>query len=193
MPPSSPRREMRSQLFLLLSILDFRQAQFSAPVARAGLSGRLDSEGYSIYPKRISVSRELQRQPKSKYRAALAVTREAEEDWTRSHPCGEISMSAREWAKGMGQHAVAERAQSIAASGRYEVTWKLYVEHKLKPVVQFYEKRPHPNMASALKRALSIYRNPAWRLKVLFIEGSNGERMEAAEINDWCERAPPED
>ena len=23
----------------------------------------------------------------------------------------------------------------------------------------------------------------------LFIEGSNGERMEAAEINDWCERA----
>jgi hypothetical protein len=40
-----------------------------------------------------------------------------------------------------------------------------------------------------LKRALAIYRNPGWRLNVLFIEGSNGERIEAAEIKDWCERA----
>jgi hypothetical protein len=30
-------------------------------------------------------------------------------------------------------------------------------------------------------------------LNVLIIEGSNGERMEAAEINDWCERAPPQE
>lgn len=102
-------------------------------------------------------------------------------------------MSAREWEKGTGQRAVAERAQSIAASGRHEVAWKLYVEHKLKPPVRFYEKKPHPNKASALKRALAIYRNPSWRLNVLFIEGSNGERMEAAEINDWCERAPLEE
>jgi hypothetical protein len=41
-----------------------------------------------------------------------------------------------------------------------------------------------------LKRALAIYRNPGWRLHVLFIEGSNGERIAAAEINEWCERAP---
>jgi hypothetical protein len=30
-------------------------------------------------------------------------------------------------------------------------------------------------------------------LRVLFIERTNGERVEAAEINDWCERAPPEE
>jgi hypothetical protein len=30
-------------------------------------------------------------------------------------------------------------------------------------------------------------------LHALFIEGSNGERMEAAEINDWCERAPSDE
>jgi hypothetical protein len=70
------------------------------------------------------------------------------------------------------------------------VAWKLHVEHQLKPRVQFYETKRHPNKASALKRALAIYRNPGWRLNVLFIEGSNGERIEAAEINDWCERAP---
>ena len=99
-------------------------------------------------------------------------------------------MSARESAKGIGQRAVAERAQSIAASGRHEVGWKLYVEHKLKPPVRFYETKRHPNKASALK--LAIYRNPGWRLNVLFI-GINGEHMEAAEINDWCERAPPQE
>jgi hypothetical protein len=102
-------------------------------------------------------------------------------------------MSAREWAKGIWQRAVAERAQSIAASGRHEVAWKLYVEHKLKPPVRFYESKRHPNKASALKRALAIYQNPGWRLNVLFIEGSNGERLVAAEINDWCERAPSEE
>jgi hypothetical protein len=48
-------------------------------------------------------------------------------------------------------------------------------------------------MTSALKRPLAIYRNPGWRLNVLFIEASNGERIEAAEIDEWCERAPPED
>jgi hypothetical protein len=63
------------------------------------------------------------------------------------------------------------------------------MEPAVKPPVQFYETKPHPNKASALMRALAIYRNPAWGLKVLFIEGSNGERMEAAEIKTWCERA----
>jgi hypothetical protein len=58
-------------------------------------------------------------------------------------------MNARKWPKGTGQSAVAERAQSIAASGRREVAWKLYVEHKLKPPVRFYETKPHPNKASA--------------------------------------------
>jgi len=28
---------------------------------------------------------------------------------------------------------------------------------------------------------------------VLFAEGTSGERIEAAEINDWCERAPPDE
>ena len=79
------------------------------------------------------------------------------------------NMSARESAKDIGQRAVAERAQSIAASGRHEVAWKLYVEHKLKPPVRFYETKRHPSKASALKRALAIYRNPGWRLNVLFI------------------------
>jgi hypothetical protein len=73
--------------------------------------------------------------------------------------------------------------------GARVVVWKLYVEHAVKPPVQFYETKPHPNKASALKRALAIYRNPAWGLKVLFIAGSNGERMEVAEIKTWCERA----
>jgi hypothetical protein len=118
------------------------------------------------------------------------------------HPCRDDGlptnsrdkhMSTRDWAKGIGQRAIAERALSIAASGRREVAWKLYVEHKLKPPVQFYEKKPHPSKASALKRALAIYRNPGWRLHVLFIEGSNGERIAAAEINEWCERAPKDD
>ena len=85
-------------------------------------------------------------------------------------------MNTRDWVKGIGQRAIAGRALSIAASGRNEVAWKLYVEHKVKPLVQFYEKKPHPSKASALKRALAIYRNPGWRLNVLFIEGSNGER-----------------
>jgi hypothetical protein len=88
---------------------------------------------------------------------------------------------------------VAERAQSIAASGRHEVAWKLYVEHKQKPPVRFYETKPHPTKTSALKRALAIYRNAGWGLHVLFIERTNGERLEAAEINAWCERAPPEE
>jgi hypothetical protein len=44
--------------------------------------------------------------------------------------------NARKWPKGTGQSAVVERAWSIAASGRRQVAWKLYVEHKLKPPVQ---------------------------------------------------------
>jgi len=69
------------------------------------------------------------------------------------------------------------------------VVWKLYMEHAVKPPVQFYETKPHPNKASALKRALAIHRNRARGLEVLFIVGSSGERMEAAEIKTWCERA----
>jgi len=42
-------------------------------------------------------------------------------------------MSARESAKSIRQRGVAERAQSSAASGRHEVAWELYIEHKLKP------------------------------------------------------------
>ena len=64
------------------------------------------------------------------------------------------------------------------------MVWKLYMEHAVKPPVQFFETKPHPNKASALKRALAIYRNPAWGLKVLFIEGSNGERMESCGDQD---------
>jgi len=45
----------------------------------------------------------------------------------------------------------------------------------------------------ALKRALAIYRHPGWHLHVLYIEGSNGERTEGADIDQWCERAPPHD
>ena len=55
---------------------------------------------------------------------------------------------------------------------------------------------PKPKRADALARqrgSLSIHRNPGWRLHALFIKGSNGERMEAAEINDWCERAPSDE
>lgn len=102
-------------------------------------------------------------------------------------------MSAREFPKDAGQRAIAERAQSIAASGRREVTWKLNVEHKLKPPVPFYETKRHSTKASALKRALAIYRNAGWGLRVLFIEGTNGERIEAAEINDWCKHSPPDE
>jgi hypothetical protein len=40
------------------------------------------------------------------------------------------------------------------------VTWKLYVEHKVKPPVRFYETKRHPNKESALKRALAIYGIP---------------------------------
>jgi hypothetical protein len=54
--------------------------------------------------------------------------------------------------------------------------------------VQFYETKRHLNKASALKRALAIHRHQGWRLRVLFAEGTSGERIEAAEINDWCER-----
>ena len=42
----------------------------------------------------------------------------------------------------------------------------------------------------ALSRGpFAIYRNTGWGLEVLFIEGANGERVEVAEINAWCERA----
>jgi hypothetical protein len=112
---------------------------------------------------------------------------------TCRRPGANKDMSAREFPKDAGQRAIAERAQSIAASGRREVTWKLNVEHKLKPPVRFYETKPHPTKASALKRALAIYRNAGWGLRVLFIEGTNGERIEAAEINDWCKRSPPDE
>ena len=112
---------------------------------------------------------------------------------TCRRPGANNDMSAREFPKDAGQRAIAERAQSIAASGRREVTWKLNVEHKLKPPVRFYETKPHPTKASALKRALAIYRNAGWGLRVLFIEGTNGERIEAAEINDWCKRSPPDE
>ncbi len=69
------------------------------------------------------------------------------------------------------------------------MAWKLYVEHRVRPPVQFYETKPHPNKQSALNRALAIYRNPGWNLKVLRIEGPYGERIEAGEIGAWCERA----
>jgi hypothetical protein len=42
----------------------------------------------------------------------------------------------------------------------------------------------------ALSRGpFAIYRNTGWGHEVLFIEGVNGERVEVAEINAWCERA----
>jgi len=106
--------------------------------------------------------------------------------------CTAALMSARE-GENARQRAMAQRAQSIAASGRRELTWKLFVENKLKPPVQFYETKRHPTYREALKRALAIYRHPGWRLRVLYIEASNGERIEAADIDEWCERAPPDD
>ena len=72
------------------------------------------------------------------------------------------------------------------------MAWKLYVEHMVCPQVRFYETKPHPDRESALNRALAIYRNPSWGLKVLFIEQANGMRMEATEISAWCERAASE-
>ena len=72
------------------------------------------------------------------------------------------------------------------------MAWKLYVEHKVSPPVQFFETKPHLNKESALNRALGIYRNPGWGLRVLYIEGADGLRMYAAEIAAWCERAASE-
>jgi len=80
-----------------------------------------------------------------------------------------------------------------APVAKREAAWRLYVEHELKPRVQFYETKRHLNKASALKRALAIHRHQGWRLRVLFAEGTSGERIEAAEINDWCERAPSDE
>jgi hypothetical protein len=40
--------------------------------------------------------------------------------------------------------------------------WTLYVEHGVNPSVKYYEKKRHHSEDSALKRALWIYRNPAW-------------------------------
>jgi hypothetical protein len=48
-----------------------------------------------------------------------------------------------------------------APVARREVAWRLYVEHELKPRVQFYETKRHLNKASAFKRALAIHR-PSW-------------------------------
>ena len=42
-------------------------------------------------------------------------------------------------------------------------------------------------------RHLQFIGNAGWGLRVLFIEGTNGERIEAAEINDWCKRSPPDE
>ena len=68
--------------------------------------------------------------------------------------------------------------------------WRLFVElTKVRPPAQFYEAKRHPSKGSALKRALAIYRNPRWTLKVLWIEGPNGEHVGAEEIRAWCERA----
>jgi hypothetical protein len=69
-------------------------------------------------------------------------------------------------------------------SGDWEpiLWWKLYVEHMASPPVQFYETTLYSDMESALNRAFAIYRNPGWRLKVLFIEAVNGMRIETAEI-----------
>ena len=55
-----------------------------------------------------------------------------------------------------------------------------------------FETERHPNKASALKQPLQFIKIRS-ALELLLIEGSNGERMEAAEINDWCERAPPQE
>ena len=53
-------------------------------------------------------------------------TREAEEEWNQARVGnGRKDMSAREWTNGAGQRAIAERAQSIAASGRHERAWRL--------------------------------------------------------------------
>ena len=87
-------------------------------------------------------------------------------------------------------------APAVTREAEEEWEWKswrnLYVEHKVKPPVQFYETKPHPNKESALNRAFAIYRNPAWGLKVLYIEGANGMRMYAPEFAAWCERAASE-
>jgi hypothetical protein len=69
------------------------------------------------------------------------------------------------------------------------VRWKLCLEHKAEPPVRFFETKLHPDKPSALRRALAIHRNPGSGLRVLFIEGTNGERMEAAEVSAWCVRA----
>ena len=58
-----------------------------------------------------------------------------------------------------------------APVAKREAAWRLYVEHELKPRVQFYETKRHLNKASALKRALAIHRHQGWRLRVLFAEG----------------------
>ena len=44
-----------------------------------------------------------------------------------------------------------------------------------------------------LEASPAIHRHQGWRLRVLFAEGTSGERIEAAEINDWCERAPSDE
>jgi len=68
--------------------------------------------------------------------------------------------------------------------------WKLFVEqHRFSPAMQFYETKPHANKIGALKRALAIYRNPAWGIAVLRIDGPNDEHMEAEAISAWCKRA----
>jgi hypothetical protein len=53
-------------------------------------------------------------------------------------------------------------------------------------------RKSHSDKESALNRALAIYRNPAWGLKVLYIEQANGMRMYATVIAAWCERAASE-
>ena len=65
----------------------------------------------------------------------------------------------------------------------------LYVEHGVNPSVKYYEKKRHHSEDSALKRALWIYRNPGWGIKFLSIDGTNGKRMAAGEIEAWCEHA----
>jgi UDP-N-acetylmuramyl tripeptide synthase len=57
------------------------------------------------------------------------------------------------------------------------------------PVSEVLREKRHHSEDSALKRALWIYRNPSWGIKVLSIEGTNGKRMAAGEIEAWCEHA----
>ncbi len=91
-----------------------------------------------------------------------------------------------------GRRRTRQRCHAILGCGAVGVTtvkWKLYTrDEDRRPPVVGPEIKQHDLKTDALEEAWQLMHSPIRQphTKVLYIEGPNGERIEAGEIEAWC-------